>query len=92
MLSRDTFFGAPTFSGRVQQTANAGIEISHVTTQESGNYSVEIIARDASGDLITIQRTVSVRVVGEYRFMSFDAWTVYLFCVYDHLCKNNRER
>ena len=42
MLSRGLFIPRPAYSGRVQQAANGGIVLSHVTTGDAGNYTVEV--------------------------------------------------
>ncbi|KAK7105338.1 uncharacterized protein [Littorina saxatilis] len=52
----------PSFSGRVELTANAGIVIHHVTTGEKGNYSVEVNAQDKNGGYVTLRRKASVLV------------------------------
>ncbi|XP_070182558.1 uncharacterized protein [Littorina saxatilis] len=54
----------PSFSGRVELTANAGIVIHHVTTGEKGNYSVEVNAFDKSGQFVTLRRMASV-IIGD---------------------------
>ncbi|KAL8617800.1 hypothetical protein ACOMHN_044900 [Nucella lapillus] len=61
-LANGVFFTSPAYAGRVQKTTNAGIEIQHVTTQEVGNYSVEVIGRVADGDVITLRHWVFVHI------------------------------
>ena len=58
------FFLTPAFSGRAQQITNAGIEIDHVPVEGWGNYSVEVIARTAGGDVVTLRRSATVHVTG----------------------------
>jgi multidrug efflux pump subunit AcrB len=59
------FFPSPAFSGRVTKTTNAGMDISHVTQLESGNYSVEVLARTDAGDVVTLWRSANVHVTSE---------------------------
>ncbi|KAK7089789.1 uncharacterized protein [Littorina saxatilis] len=64
MLAQGHLNVMPSFSGRVELTANAGIVIHHVTTGEKGNYSVEVNAQNKNGGFVTLRRTASV-LVGE---------------------------
>ncbi|XP_070201448.1 uncharacterized protein [Littorina saxatilis] len=64
MLAHGHLNVMPSFSGRVELTANAGIVIHHVTTGEKGNYSVEVNAQDKNGGFVTLRRKASV-LVGE---------------------------
>ncbi|XP_070201450.1 uncharacterized protein [Littorina saxatilis] len=64
MLAQGHLNVMPSFSGRVELTANAGIVINHVTTGEKGNYSVEVNAQTKNGGFVTLRRTASV-LVGE---------------------------
>jgi hypothetical protein len=56
------FLPSPSFSGRVSKTTNAGLDVSHVQQLESGNYSVEVLARTAAGDVVTLWRSAYVHV------------------------------
>jgi hypothetical protein len=51
------FVPLPAYSGRVTKTTNAGLDVSHVQQLDSGNYSVEVLARTAAGDLVTLWRS-----------------------------------
>ena len=62
MYSRGYFNDMPAYSGRVEMTSDAGLVIRHVTTSESGNYSVEIDGLDASGGFTRLRRTALVFV------------------------------
>eukprot|EP00916_Digyalum_oweni_P008438 GHVL01014134.1.p1 GENE.GHVL01014134.1~~GHVL01014134.1.p1 ORF type:complete len:419 (-),score=28.09 GHVL01014134.1:60-1316(-) len=64
ILSHGQLNVMPSFSGRVELTANAGIVIHHVTTGEMGNYSVEVNALDENGDFVTLRRKASV-IIGD---------------------------
>jgi hypothetical protein len=63
------FFPTPSFSGRVQHTSNAGLELQHVTLADSGVFTVEAIVQAASGNLVRLQRSVTVTVSGKYPFI-----------------------
>jgi hypothetical protein len=56
------FLHVPAYSGRVSKTSNAGLDVSHPL--ESGNYSVEVHARTAAGDLVTLWRSAYLHVTG----------------------------
>ena len=58
------FVTTPVFSGRVERATNAGIVLHHVTVLDKGNYSVEVVVRDASGDANVLRRSVLVEVSG----------------------------
>jgi hypothetical protein len=58
------FFPTPTFSGRVSKTTNAGIDVDRIQTQDSGNYSVELLVRTASGNVETLWRSAYVHATG----------------------------
>ena len=62
MYSGGYFNDMPSYSGRVEMMSNAGLVIRHVTTSESGNYSVEINGLDASGSFTVLRRTAQVTV------------------------------
>ncbi|XP_070184257.1 uncharacterized protein [Littorina saxatilis] len=64
ILSHGQLNVMPSFSGRVELTANAGIVIHHVTTGEHGIYSVEVSALDKNGDCVTLRRKASV-IIGD---------------------------
>ncbi|XP_070202721.1 uncharacterized protein [Littorina saxatilis] len=64
ILSHGQLNVMPSFSGRVELTANAGIVIHRVTTGEMGNYSVEVNALDENGDFVTLRRKASV-IIGD---------------------------
>ena len=58
-LSHGVFAPLPAFSGRVQQAANGGIVLSHVTTGDAGNYTVEVNVR---GTTDAFKHTVILQV------------------------------
>ena len=60
IYSHGYFNDMPAYSGRVEMTSDVGIVIRHVTTSESGNYSVEINGVDASGRFTVLRRFVRV--------------------------------
>jgi hypothetical protein len=60
------FFATPSYSGRVQHTSNTGLELQHVTLADSGVFIVEVIVQSASGNLVRLQRSVTVTVAGEF--------------------------
>jgi hypothetical protein len=66
MEANGMFIPSPSFSGRVSKTTNAGLDVSHVQQLESGNYSVEVLARTAAGDVVTLWRSAYVHVTGLY--------------------------
>jgi hypothetical protein len=66
MEANGVFLTTPSFSGRVSKTTNAGLDVSHVQQLDSGNYSVEVLARTAVGDLVTLWRSAYVHVTGVY--------------------------
>jgi hypothetical protein len=61
------FVSLPAYSGRVSKTTNAGLDVSHVQQLDSGNCSVEVLARTAAGDVVTLWRSAYVHVTGVYR-------------------------
>jgi hypothetical protein len=65
METNEAFLFTSTFSGRLTRTSNAGLDVSHPL--ESGNYSVEVHARTAAGDLVTLWRSAYVHDTGVYR-------------------------
>ncbi|XP_076450401.1 uncharacterized protein LOC143286648 [Babylonia areolata] len=60
------FFATPSFSGRVQLVPNAGLVLSHVTPEDSGNYSVAVTLHDGSGLIgIPSRRSVTLQVADD---------------------------
>ena len=57
------FTPMPGFAGRVQQTTNAGILLDNLTMSDAGNYSVNVIVRNA-GDTRVWRTSVDVIVTG----------------------------
>jgi hypothetical protein len=66
MSSHGSFIVTPPFSQRVQQSANGGFALSHVTKNDAGNYSVEINGHDATGQFMTQHKTAMLVVDGEW--------------------------
>ena len=58
------FLPMATFSQRVTSHLNAGIQLDHVTTGDSGAFSVEVTTLDSSGALSSLRHTVHVYVAG----------------------------
>jgi len=65
MFTSEHFFPTPAFSQRVQQVGNAGISLTNVQVQDSGNYSVMVGVTEDSKPMVTLRRTVSVLVHGK---------------------------
>jgi hypothetical protein len=64
MEAHGHFVTMPSFSGRVTRTTNVGIDVKHVQMLESGNYSVEVIVKQASGDVVQLMRSAIVYITG----------------------------
>jgi hypothetical protein len=55
---------------------NAGIDVDRIQTLDSGNYSVELFVRTASGNVETLWRSVYVHVTGN----GVTKHRLYLYC------------
>ena len=60
----DNLLPTPAFTGRVQQTTNAGITLDDMTTSDAGNYSVEVSVEKEDGGIDIWTASVYVLVTG----------------------------
>ena len=65
MLSHDVFVPLPAFSDRVQHGSDGTLTIRHLTTEDSGNYTIEINVQSSSGSGFTVSDTIYVEVTGQ---------------------------
>ncbi|KAK7105596.1 uncharacterized protein [Littorina saxatilis] len=63
IFANGNFQPTASFSGRVTQLTRAGLNLSHVTNGDKGNYSVEVSGHNASGVSFSYRRTVTLRIV-----------------------------
>ena len=67
IFSHGAFAPLPAFAHRVQQVANGGLALSHVTVADAGNYSVEINSEDQSGASVTQLHNIVLRIADSGR-------------------------
>ena len=65
ILSHDVFVPLPAFSDRVQHGSDGTLTIRHLTTEDSGNYTIEINVQSSSGSGFTVSDTIYVQVAGQ---------------------------
>ena len=71
LVTNGQFVVLPSFSGRLQQLANAGLVLSHVTVSDSGNYSIEAVGGYLSSQQISrLHRTAVLEVTGRTFYRS----------------------
>ena len=61
---RDNFMPTPAYTGRVQQTTNAGIILNNLTASDKGNYSVQVWLETKDRDIDIWKASVIVSVAG----------------------------
>ena len=73
ILSRDVFTPLPAFSDRIQLGSDGTLTLRHVTTEDSGNYTIEINGQDASGLAFTTRDNIYLQVGGKL-YSSVETW------------------
>jgi hypothetical protein len=63
ILSHGVFLPVPAFSGRVQQAANGGIVLNHVTESDAGNYTIEV---NVHGLADPVTHTLTLQVASKH--------------------------
>ena len=64
MLSHGMFLPLPAFSGRVEHGSDGTLTIHNLAEEDSGNYTIEINGKGASGLAFTLSNTIYVQVAG----------------------------
>ncbi|KAK7116295.1 hypothetical protein V1264_002001 [Littorina saxatilis] len=58
------FLQVPAYAARLHVLNTSGLELSHMTAEDAGNYTMEAVSHDSSGKTTTMQRSVHVDVGG----------------------------
>ena len=65
MYSHGAFIPLPAFSDRVQDMPNGGLILRHVTKGDAGNFTIEIVGKRNTVDLLSESRTVTLQINGK---------------------------
>ncbi|KAK7089102.1 uncharacterized protein [Littorina saxatilis] len=72
IVSLNNFLATPAFSNRVERVEDAGLNVSHVTAGDTGNYSVQVTGHTASGAYFVYSRFVVVQIMENGKLLTSD--------------------